>query len=117
MFEVSTILDDDSAELLARGANRLANVSLLNSATSSLCGSSTFIELIRGDVVSLFGKVLGEGESLSMVVEEGDAPAVFGRSRVAAEIGVDTALRGGLADVKAAWFSTSPELMCPEVNP
>nr|GEU33706.1 hypothetical protein [Tanacetum cinerariifolium] len=64
MFEVSTILDDDSAELVARGANGFVKVSLLNS-----------------------------GVSLSMVVEE-EAPAVSGGSRVAAEIVVDTTLGG-----------------------
>ncbi|GKD37011.1 hypothetical protein Tco_1257218, partial [Tanacetum coccineum] len=71
MFEVSTIFDDDSAELVSGGANGLVNVSLSNIATSSFV--STFIELIRIDEVLLFGKVLGEGASLSMEVEE-EAP-------------------------------------------
>nr|GEZ91329.1 hypothetical protein [Tanacetum cinerariifolium] len=110
MFEVSTILEDDLAELVFRGANRFVNVPLLNFITSSLCGSLTFVELISEDVVSLFGKVLGDGASLSMEVEE-DAPAVSNGSRVVAEIG------GGLVDVEAAWLSTSQELMCPKVKP
>ncbi|GJV84236.1 hypothetical protein Tco_1524134 [Tanacetum coccineum] len=84
MFEVFTILEDDSAEL---------------------------------GIVSLFGEVLGEGASLSIKVEERNALVVFGGSRVATEMGVDTTLGGGLADVEAAWLSTSPELMCPKVNP
>ncbi|GJS19993.1 hypothetical protein Tco_0448625 [Tanacetum coccineum] len=87
MFEVSTIL-----ELVSGGAYKFVNVLLSNSATSSLCSSLTFVELIDGDVVSLFGKVLGEGASLS--IEEEDAPVVSGESRVVAEIGVDTTLGG-----------------------
>ncbi|GJW71533.1 hypothetical protein Tco_0128450 [Tanacetum coccineum] len=63
------------------------------SASSSLFGSSTFVELIRGDVESLFGEVLGEGSSRSMVVEE-DALAVSGGGRVAMEIVIDTTLGG-----------------------
>ncbi|GKD43995.1 hypothetical protein Tco_1268640 [Tanacetum coccineum] len=91
MFEVSTILEDDSFELVSGGANEFVNVSLSNSATSS-CGS-TFVELIDEDEVSLFGEVLGEGAFLSIEEEEEDAPAVSGGSRVAAEMGVDTTLR------------------------
>ncbi|GJX25607.1 hypothetical protein Tco_0231903 [Tanacetum coccineum] len=68
MFKVSTILEDDLVELVSGGANRLVNVSLSNSATSSF--GSTFVELI---------------------VEE-EASAVSDGSRVAAEMGVDTAL-------------------------
>nr|GEV42853.1 hypothetical protein [Tanacetum cinerariifolium] len=37
-----------------------------------------------------------QGASLSMEVEEGDAPIIFGGSRVAAEIRVDTSLGGGI---------------------
>ncbi|GKE63350.1 hypothetical protein Tco_1513717, partial [Tanacetum coccineum] len=44
MFEASTILEDDSAELVSGGANGLVNLSQSNSATSSIV--STFIELI-----------------------------------------------------------------------
>ncbi|GKC34786.1 hypothetical protein Tco_1047170 [Tanacetum coccineum] len=91
MFEVSTILEDDSAELVSGGANRWVNVSLSNTVTSSFV--SRFIELSGRDDDSLFGEVLGEGSSLSMEVEEEeDAPAVSGGGRVAAEIRVDTAL-------------------------
>ncbi|GKA76439.1 hypothetical protein Tco_0782900 [Tanacetum coccineum] len=68
MFEVSTILEDESAELVSRGANRLVNVSLSNSRTSSFC--STFIELSGEFVASLFGEVLEEGACLSIEVEE-----------------------------------------------
>ncbi|GJS45468.1 hypothetical protein Tco_0900867 [Tanacetum coccineum] len=57
MFEVSTILEDDSAELVIEGANRFV-----------------------------------KGASLSIEVEEGDDLTVSIRSRVATEIGVDTAL-------------------------
>nr|GEY05153.1 hypothetical protein [Tanacetum cinerariifolium] len=92
MFEVSTILEDGSAKLVSGGLNGFVIVSLSNYITSSLCGSSTFVELIGGDEVSLFGEILGEGASLSMVVEE-DAQGVFVRSRVAVELGVDTTLR------------------------
>ncbi|GJS83385.1 hypothetical protein Tco_0749926 [Tanacetum coccineum] len=89
MFEVSTILDDELAELVSGGANGFVNVSLSNSVTSS-CGSK-FIEFIGGDEVSFFGEVLGEGASLSMEVEK-EALAVSGGSRVAAEMGIDTTL-------------------------
>ncbi|GKA59926.1 hypothetical protein Tco_0759239 [Tanacetum coccineum] len=44
MFEVSTIHDDDSAELVSEGANGFIKVSLSNSTSSSLFGSSTFVE-------------------------------------------------------------------------
>ncbi|GJX39154.1 hypothetical protein Tco_0252457 [Tanacetum coccineum] len=91
MFEVSTILEDDSAELVSGGENRFVNVSLSNSTTSSFC--SIFVELIGEFVASMFGEVLGEGASLSMEVEEEEeASVVYGRGRVAAEMGVDTAL-------------------------
>ncbi|GJY08017.1 hypothetical protein Tco_0375071 [Tanacetum coccineum] len=90
MFEVSTILEDNSAKLVSGGANGWVNVSLSNTVTSSFV--STFIELCGRDKVSLFGEVLGEGSSLSMEVEEEDASAVSGGGRVAAEIRVDTAL-------------------------
>ncbi|GJR99391.1 hypothetical protein Tco_0315900 [Tanacetum coccineum] len=94
MIEVSTILEVDSADLVSRGeVNGFINVSLSNSATSLLCGCSTFVELIRGEVVSLFGEILGEEASLLIEVE-GDATAVSGGSRVAARMGVDTTLRG-----------------------
>ncbi|GJY68988.1 hypothetical protein Tco_0471970 [Tanacetum coccineum] len=89
MFEVSTILDDDSAELVSGGANRLVNMSLSNTATSSFV--STFVELIGGDKV-LFGEILREEASLSIELEEEDPPTVFGGSRVAAEMGVDITL-------------------------
>ncbi|GJZ91294.1 hypothetical protein Tco_0663221 [Tanacetum coccineum] len=81
MFEVSTILEDDSDELVFGGANGFVNVSLSNSATSS-CGS-TFVELI--------GEVPGYGASLSMEVEE-DALAVYDGSRIVVEMGIDTEL-------------------------
>nr|GEV51204.1 hypothetical protein [Tanacetum cinerariifolium] len=90
MFKVSTILKDDSTELVSRGANRLVYVSLLNTATSLFV--STFVELIGRDKVSLCGEILRKGASLLMEVEEEDALAVSGRSRVVAEMGVDTAL-------------------------
>ncbi|GJR75235.1 hypothetical protein Tco_0087600 [Tanacetum coccineum] len=91
MFEVSTILKDDSAELVSGVENGLVNVSLSNTATSSFV--STFVELIGGDVVSLFGEVLGEGAYLSIEVEEEeDVTAVSGGGRVAAEMGLDAAL-------------------------
>ncbi|GJR35722.1 hypothetical protein Tco_1211406 [Tanacetum coccineum] len=108
MFELSTILEDDSAELVSGGANGFVKVSLSNSTTSSF--HSTFVELIGEFVASMFGEVLGEEVSLSIEVEEEEALAVSGGSRFAAKI-------GGLTDIDAAWFSTSPELMCPEVNP
>ncbi|GJS68309.1 hypothetical protein Tco_0682874 [Tanacetum coccineum] len=115
MFEVSIILKEYSAELVYGGANGFVKVSLSNTATSSLYVCLTFVELIGEDVVSLFGEVLRGGASLSMEVEE-DAPGVSDGSRVAAKMGVDTTFKGGLADVDAAWLSTSPELMCQEVN-
>ncbi|GKD26102.1 hypothetical protein Tco_1232316 [Tanacetum coccineum] len=90
MFEVSIILDDDSAKQVSRGANGLVKVSLSNSATSSI--GSTFVELIGEFVASLFGEVLGEGASLSIEVEEEDAPATFGESKVATEMRLDEAL-------------------------
>ncbi|GJW34883.1 hypothetical protein Tco_0057803 [Tanacetum coccineum] len=90
MFEVSTILKDDSTELVSRGANGLIKVSLSNYVTSSFV--STFVELSGEFVASLFGEVLGEGASLSIEEEEEDAPTVSGGNRVAAEIGVDTSL-------------------------
>ncbi|GJW81660.1 hypothetical protein Tco_0145635 [Tanacetum coccineum] len=92
MFEVSTILEDDSAELMSGGANGFVNVSLSNSATSSLCGSSTFVKLIGEFVASYFGEVLGEGASLSTEIKEEDTSVVSGRGIVAAEVGVDTSL-------------------------
>ncbi|GKA59082.1 hypothetical protein Tco_0758395 [Tanacetum coccineum] len=112
MFKASTIFDDDSVALVSGGANGFVKVSLSNSTFSSLFGSLTFVEGIKDVVVSLLGEVLGEGASLSMVVDE-EAPAISGGGRVAMEMHVVTTLR----DVKAAWFCTSPELMCPEVNP
>ncbi|GKC60303.1 hypothetical protein Tco_1087901 [Tanacetum coccineum] len=91
MFEMSTILEDDSAELVSGGADRLVNMSLSNTTTSSFV--STFVELIGEIDASMFGEVLGEGASLSMEVEEKkDAPTISDESRVAAEIGVDAAL-------------------------
>ncbi|GJR62864.1 hypothetical protein Tco_1505026 [Tanacetum coccineum] len=93
MFKVSTIFDDDSAALVSGGANGFVKVSLSNSAFSSLFGSSTFVEGIRDVVVSLFGEVLGEGASLSMVVDE-EALAISGGGRVATEMDEDTTLRG-----------------------
>ncbi|GJV60168.1 hypothetical protein Tco_1466268 [Tanacetum coccineum] len=74
MFEVSKILEDDSVELVSRGANGFVNVSLLNTATSLF--HSTFVEFIVEFVASMFDEVLGEGASLSMEVEEEEAPAV-----------------------------------------
>ncbi|GKG26103.1 hypothetical protein Tco_0399249, partial [Tanacetum coccineum] len=72
------------AELVFRGANGLVKLSLSNSAASSF--GSTFVEMIGEFVASMFGEVLGEGASLSIEVEEEeDAPAVSGRSRVAAK--------------------------------
>ncbi|GJW10581.1 hypothetical protein Tco_1576408 [Tanacetum coccineum] len=68
MFEVSTILKDDSVELVSGGANGLI-------------------------IASMFGEELGEGTSISMEVEEEeDAPALSDGSRVVVEMGVDTAL-------------------------
>ncbi|GJS67003.1 hypothetical protein Tco_0681567 [Tanacetum coccineum] len=91
MFKVSTILEDDSTELVFRGGNGLIKVSLLNYVTSSFV--STFVELSGEFVASLFGEVLGEGASLSIEEEEEeDAPTVSGENRVAAEIRVDTSL-------------------------
>ncbi|GJR91188.1 hypothetical protein Tco_0215199 [Tanacetum coccineum] len=114
MFEVSTILEDDSAEMVFGEANRLVNVSLSNTTTSLFV--STFVELIGEFVALMFGEVLREGASLSMEVEE-EILVVSCGGRVIAEMGVDTTLVGGLADVNAAWLSTSPELICPEVKP
>ncbi|GJS30562.1 hypothetical protein Tco_0491182 [Tanacetum coccineum] len=91
MFEVSTILEDDLAELVSGGANGFVNVSLSNFLTSSFC--STFVELIGEFVASMFDEVLGEGASLSMEVKE-DALAVFVGSRIVVKMGVDTTLRG-----------------------
>nr|GEV48027.1 hypothetical protein [Tanacetum cinerariifolium] len=82
MFEVSTILKDDSAKLVSGGENGFI---LSNTTTSLFCGISTFVELIGGDVVSLFGEVLKDGASLSMEVDEG-APAVSLGGRVAVEM-------------------------------
>ncbi|GKE40263.1 hypothetical protein Tco_1463668 [Tanacetum coccineum] len=91
MFEVSTILEDDSAELVSRGANGLVKVSLSNSETSSF--SLTFIELIGEIIALMFGEVLGEGASFSIEVEEEeDASAVSSGGRVVVEIGLDSAL-------------------------
>ncbi|GJV75008.1 hypothetical protein Tco_1506592 [Tanacetum coccineum] len=91
MFEVSTILEDDSTKLVSGGANGLVNVSLSNSETSSFV--STFVELSGVFVVSMFGEVLGEGASLSIEVEEEeDTLTVSGGGRVAAEMGLDAAL-------------------------
>nr|GEW16636.1 hypothetical protein [Tanacetum cinerariifolium] len=92
MFEVLTILEDDSVDLVSGGANEFVNVSLSNSATSS-CGS-IFVELIDGDKVSLFGEVLREGASLSTEVKEKeDALAISGGSRVATKMGLYATLR------------------------
>ncbi|GKC01013.1 hypothetical protein Tco_0987149 [Tanacetum coccineum] len=91
MFEVLTILEDNVAELVSRGANGLVKVSLSNIATSSF--GSTFVEMIGEFVASLFGEVLGEGASLCIEVEEEeDVPVVSGGGRVAAEMGLDAAL-------------------------
>ncbi|GKF40161.1 hypothetical protein Tco_0120222, partial [Tanacetum coccineum] len=90
MFEVLKILEDDSGELVSRGANRLVKVSMSNSVTFSFV--SKFVELIGRDEVSLFGKVLGEGASLSIEEEEEDAMAVSSGGRVAAKMRVDTSL-------------------------
>ncbi|GJW51223.1 hypothetical protein Tco_0092574, partial [Tanacetum coccineum] len=91
MFEVSIILDDDSAELVMGGANGFIKVSLSNTTTSSLCGSLTLLELIGEFVVSLFGEILREGASLSIEVDE-EALAISGGGRFTTEMGVDTAL-------------------------
>ncbi|GKF75823.1 hypothetical protein Tco_0225267 [Tanacetum coccineum] len=88
MFEVSEILEDDSVGLVSGGANGFVNLSLSISVTSLF--GLTFVELIGDFVVSLFGEVLIEGASLSMEVEEQDALAISGGSRVAAKMGVDT---------------------------
>ncbi|GJZ99886.1 hypothetical protein Tco_0672437 [Tanacetum coccineum] len=91
MFYVLIICKDDSAELVFGGANGLVNVSLSNITTYVF--GSTFVELIRVFVVSMLGEVLGEGASLSIEVEEEeDGPAVSGRGRVAAEMGLGAAL-------------------------
>ncbi|GKB72414.1 hypothetical protein Tco_0933826, partial [Tanacetum coccineum] len=63
--------------------------SLSNSTTSS-CGSIS-LELIEEIVASMFGKVLGEGATLS-IKEEEDALAVSGGNRVTAEMHEDTTL-------------------------
>ncbi|GKC21029.1 hypothetical protein Tco_1023179 [Tanacetum coccineum] len=89
MFELSTIHEDDSAELVFGGANGLVNVSLSNIATSSFV--LTFVELSGEFVVSVFGEVLGKGVSLSIEVKE-DALAVSGGGRVAVEMGGDATL-------------------------
>ncbi|GJR80915.1 hypothetical protein Tco_0151700 [Tanacetum coccineum] len=89
MFEVSTILKDDSVELVSGGANGFVNISLSNSTTSSC--SSTSVELIREIVASMFGEVLGEGASL-LIKEEEDTLAVSGGNRVTAEMHEDTTL-------------------------
>ncbi|GJX42952.1 reverse transcriptase domain, reverse transcriptase zinc-binding domain protein [Tanacetum coccineum] len=68
------------------GANGFIKVSLSNTATSSLCGSSTFVELIGEFVVSLFGEIIREGASLSMEVDE-EALAISGGGRFIAEMG------------------------------
>ncbi|GJR83082.1 hypothetical protein Tco_0153867 [Tanacetum coccineum] len=134
MFEVSTILEDDSADLVFGGANRLVKVSLSNSTTSLF--RSTFVELIEEIVAFMFGEVLGEGASLSIEVEEEeDTPTISGGGRVTAEMGFNAALGflkyssnigwnnksqsffiGGLVDVDIAWLSTSLQLMCQEVK-
>ncbi|GJV09841.1 hypothetical protein Tco_1351382 [Tanacetum coccineum] len=93
MFEVSTILEDDSAEIVTGGANRFVKVSLLNTVSSLLCSSSTFVELIGEFVVSLFSEVLVDRSYFSIEVEE-DTLAVSDVSRVAREMGVDRALGG-----------------------
>nr|GEY65932.1 hypothetical protein [Tanacetum cinerariifolium] len=86
-LKMSTILEDDSVELVSGGANGFVNVALSNSATSSW--GSTLVELISEFVALMFGEVLGEEASLPMDVEE-ETPTVSGGSRVAAERGVDT---------------------------
>ncbi|GJZ74463.1 hypothetical protein Tco_0638609 [Tanacetum coccineum] len=90
MFKVSTILEDDSAELVFGGANGFVNVSLSNSATCSF--RSTFEELIGEFVALMFGEVLGEGASLSIEVEEEEALAISGGSRFVVKMEVDIAL-------------------------
>nr|GFD26530.1 hypothetical protein [Tanacetum cinerariifolium] len=52
-----------------------------------------FVELSGEFIALMFGEVLGEGASLSMKVEEENTPAVSDGCRVAAEMGVDIALR------------------------
>ncbi|GJS30796.1 hypothetical protein Tco_0491416 [Tanacetum coccineum] len=92
MFEVSTIREDESVELVSEGENGLVNVSLSNITTSVF--GLTFIELSGEFVVSMFGEVLREGASLSIEVEEEeDVPTIFGGGRVAVEIGLDATLR------------------------
>nr|GFA72332.1 integrase, catalytic region, zinc finger, CCHC-type, peptidase aspartic, catalytic [Tanacetum cinerariifolium] len=100
MFKLSTILEDDSTELVSTGANGLVNVSLLNSITFSF--SSTFVELSCEFVASIFGELLREGESLSMEVEKEEALVVSGGSRVATKMRVDTTLRAimGYGDIQ-----------------
>ncbi|GJW08640.1 hypothetical protein Tco_1571063 [Tanacetum coccineum] len=99
MFKVSTILEDDSAELVFGGANGFVNVSLSNSATCAF--HSTFEELIGEFVASMFGEVLGEGASLSIEVEEEEALAISGGSRFAVKMG-DSNLIEKLGAVMAA---------------
>nr|GEV77457.1 hypothetical protein [Tanacetum cinerariifolium] len=90
MFEVSIILEDNAADLVSGGSNRLVNVPLSNTKTSSL--GSKFVDLIGYIVASMFIKVLREGASLSIEVEKEDVSAVSGGGRVAAKMGLDAAL-------------------------
>ncbi|GJV29067.1 hypothetical protein Tco_1385515 [Tanacetum coccineum] len=101
---VSTILEDDSAELVSGGENGLVNVSLSNTATSSFV--STFVELIGEFVASMFGEVLGEGASLSMEVEE-EASVVSGGGRFAQEFRVRFTALGGLEAIHQHWLKTA----------
>ncbi|GJT81692.1 hypothetical protein Tco_1056034 [Tanacetum coccineum] len=68
MFEVSTILEDDSAELVFGGANGLVKVSLSNSAASSF--GSTFVEMIESDpgALAYLRLSLGHGTSIGITV-------------------------------------------------
>nr|GEY09960.1 hypothetical protein [Tanacetum cinerariifolium] len=104
VLKVSTILDDDSAELVSRRANGLVNVSLSNIKTSSFV--STFIEFSGEFVALMFGEVLRVGASLSIEVKKEDASVYL----------VESFFVGRLADVDSAWLSTSPEIMCSEVK-
>nr|GFD01930.1 hypothetical protein [Tanacetum cinerariifolium] len=79
-------------ELVAGGENRLVNVSLSNTTTSSF--GLKFVQLIGVDEVSLFGEILRVGASLSMEVEE-DALTVSDESKVAAEIRIRYAFLDG----------------------
>nr|GEX19467.1 hypothetical protein [Tanacetum cinerariifolium] len=110
MFKVFTILKEDLVELVSGLANGFINISLSNSATSSLCSSSTFVELTGEFVALMFGEVLEDGASLSTeVVEEvKDALAVFGGGRVTAEMGVDITLR----DLKITRLRYLSDLSC-----